>query len=93
MGKGWNFAFSSRVQLFADGSYLATLADGRRVNFTPDGSGGYTASAGGQATLTTTATGATLAFPDHTSLDFQVDEVTGYGFLRAPWTAKRTHTR
>ena len=45
VGNGWNFAFSSRVQRFADGSVLATLADGRRVNFTPDGTGGYTASA------------------------------------------------
>ncbi len=81
VGNGWNFAFASRVQRFADGSVLATLADGRRVDFTPDGSGGYVANAGGKASLTDTADGVRLTFSDRTSLEFAVDEVTGYGTL------------
>ena len=81
VGNGWNFAYGSRVQRFTDGSYLATLADGRRINFTPNGSGGFVANAGGQASLAATAGGVTMTFPDGTTLEFVVDEVTGYGML------------
>ncbi len=81
VGNGWNFAYSSHVQEFADGSYLATLADGRRVYFTPDGSGGLVASSGAHAAMVPTDDGVAITFPDRTSLEFAVDEVTGYGEL------------
>ena len=81
VGKGWNFAFVSRAQLFADGSYLVTLADGRRVGFVPDGGGGFTVTSGGQASLSEIDSGVRMTFGDGTSLDFAVDEDSGYGTL------------
>ncbi|MCB2411983.1 DUF6531 domain-containing protein [Demequina sp. TTPB684] len=81
VGRGWNFAFASRVQRFSDGAVLATLADGRRVSFTPDGDGGYTANGGGQASLADVADGVVMTFPDRTTLEFSVDEESGYGEL------------
>ena len=82
VGNGWNFAFGSRVQRFADGSLLATLADGQTRELHARRLGWLCRpSAGGQASLADTVDGVALTFPDHTSLEFTVDEVTGYGEL------------
>ncbi len=81
VGNGWNFAYSSRAQLYSTGAVMVTLADGRSVYFEPDGSGGFVAPPGARTTLAPVEGGAVLAFGDGTSLEFAFDEVTGFGTL------------
>lgn len=81
VGNGWNFAFASRVQRYDNGSVLATLADGRRVFFEPDGSGGFVSPPSARSSLVETPSGVTLTFADHTSLNFTISDDTGYGQL------------
>jgi RHS repeat-associated protein len=81
VGNGWNFAYSSRAQLYANGGAMVTLADGRSVFFDSDGAGGFVTPNGARSTLTAVDGGAVLTLADRTSLEFTFDEVTGYGEL------------
>ncbi len=81
VGNGWNFAYSSRVQQYDNGSVMVTLADGRSVFFESNGSGGFVMPAGARSSLVATDTGVRLTFGDNTSLEFTIDEETGYGEL------------
>ncbi len=81
VGNGWNFAYSSRAQLYSTGAAMVVLADGRSVFFESDGAGGFAMPPGARSTLTAVEGGAVLTFGDGTSLEFAFDEVTGYGTL------------
>ena len=81
VGNGWNFAYSSRAQLYSNGAVMVTLADGRSVFFESDGAGGFVTPAGARTTLVGDETGAVLTFGDRTTLEFSFDEDTGYGTL------------
>ena len=81
VGNGWNFAYSSRAQMYDNGSVLVTLADGRSVFFESNGSGGFVMPPGARSSLVATDTGVRLTFGDNTSLEFTIDEETGYGEL------------
>jgi len=81
VGSGWNFAFSSRAQLYDNGAVLVTLADGRSDYFEPDGNGGFVAPPGANSILTSKEGGAVLSTGRGAAFEFSFDPYSGLGTL------------